>query len=64
MNLRPLSMTLPFVAVIMWLVAPTANAQTQEPFGTATPETGVVLTKPSPPVYPPLARQAVIFLET
>jgi hypothetical protein len=57
MNPRPLSMTLPFVAVIMGLLAPIANAQTQELFSTATPETGVVLTKLSPPVYPP---QAVI----
>jgi TonB family protein len=43
----------------MCSLAGVANAQTQGATAT-TPETGVVLTKLAPPVYPPLARQARI----
>ncbi len=48
-----------FAAVAVCFPAVQAKAQTQAGTGT-TPETGVVLTKLSPPIYPPLARQARI----
>ena len=42
------------------LCAIVQNAFAQGPASAETPQTGVVLTKLSPPVYPPLARQARI----
>jgi TonB family protein len=47
-------------AAAVCFLAVVANAQIQESTGATPPETGVVLTKLYPPIYPPLARQAVI----
>ena len=51
---------LKFAAVSVCLFAFAEKVPAQSATGTPTPETGVVLTKLSPPAYPPLARQARI----
>jgi TonB family protein len=51
---------LKFAAVSVCFFAFAEKVPAQSVTGTPTPETGVVLTKLSPPVYPPLARQAGI----
>jgi TonB family protein len=60
MKPRRLSLALQFGAAAAFLFAVAANAQAQETASSATPETGVVLTRLFPPVYPPLAKQARI----
>ena len=58
---KPLSsLTLSVVAVAVCFLAAVENAPAQGATGSSGPEAGVVLTKLSPPVYPPLARQARI----
>ena len=59
MRLR-LSLTIHFAAVAVCLCTMVASAQGQGANSAATPETGVVPAKLSPPIYPPLARQAAI----
>jgi hypothetical protein len=51
---------LPIAAVALCFFAAVENAPAQATTGSAVPEAGVVLTKLSPPVYPPLARAARI----
>ncbi len=60
--MRPRSSLLPLqvAAVAVSFLMVSAIAEAQDATGSATPATGVVLTKLSPPVYPPLARQARI----
>ena len=60
MRQRLLHLMLHFAAVSVCLFAVVENVPAQSAAGAATPETGVVLTKLSPPAYPPLARQARI----
>jgi TonB family protein len=55
-----LSSTSRFTAVAVCLFVVGAIAEAQSTPSAGTPETGVILTKLSPPVYPPLARQARI----
>jgi TonB family protein len=55
-----LSVTLQFAVIIVCLLAAVANARAQGATGASAPENGVVLIKLYPPIYPPLARQAVI----
>lgn len=58
---KPLSsLTFSLVAAAVCFFAAVENAPAQGATGSAGPEAGVVLTKLSPPVYPPLARQARI----
>jgi TonB family protein len=60
MSQRVLHLMLKLAAVSVCFFAVVKNVPAQSATGTPTPETGVVLTKLSPPVYPPLARQARI----
>jgi TonB family protein len=60
MKLRFLLLIAPLAAIAISLFVLAAKAQTKETTSSATPEVGVVLVKLSPPIYPPLARQARI----
>ena len=57
---RALLLTLQFGAITIFSLAAVADARAQVATSATTPETGVVLTKLYPPLYPRLARQAVI----
>jgi TonB family protein len=60
MEPRSLSAALGFAAVVGCCLAVVESAGAQRAIDGTTRETGVFLTKLSPPVYPPLARQARI----
>jgi TonB family protein len=60
MKLRSLSAARGFAAVVVCCLAVVESAGAQGATSGTTREVGVVLTKLSPPVYPPLARQARI----
>lgn len=60
MKLCSLSATRGFAAVVVCFLAVVGSTGAQGTTSGTTQETGVVLTKLSPPVYPPLARQARI----
>jgi TonB family protein len=60
MSQRLLHLMPKFAAVSLCLFAIVGRVPAQSATGATAPETGVVLTKLFPPVYPPLARQARI----
>jgi TonB family protein len=60
MSAHSLSAVLLFVAIALRALLIVETAGAQDTTSGATPQSGVVLVKLSPPVYPPLARQARI----